>query len=71
MKSRPTSWVTAGGEEVFAGDHVALARNRDAVGRIVGAADADELLCVELVEGPERGRTVLVDPAEMLIKVWR
>lgn len=71
MTRRRPGWVTAGGQEVFVGDHVALARGRDAVGRIVGAAADGELLCVELVEGPDRGRTVLVDPAEILIKVWR
>ncbi|BCJ71843.1 hypothetical protein CS0771_13870 [Catellatospora sp. IY07-71] len=63
-------WIIASGEEVFLGDHVALARHPDSVGRIVGV-DKSHLgwPAVELTEGPQAGKVVPVLPSDILVRV--
>lgn len=72
MSNESPRWVVASEEEVFIGDFVALARHPDSVGRIVGVAgDHTGVPSVELVEGPNQGRTVVVWPSDILLKLQR
>jgi hypothetical protein len=64
-------WIVASDEEVVIGDHVALARHPDSVGRIVRVAAHTGIPEVELIEGPNRGRTMAVWPSDILLKVQR
>lgn len=68
----PARWVISTGEQVAAGDLVALARHPDSVGRIVGAAD-HELGSprVELIEGPQVGQVIDVRPEDILLRLRR
>lgn len=69
--TKPVTWLaTSSGEEVAVGDHVALERHADSVGKIVGVAELDRPF-VQLIEGPGQGRFVSVDAAEILLKVPR
>lgn len=71
VNGSPARWTVSSGEEVFVGDHVALARHPDSVGRIVGAGDAAEDVEVQLTSGPETGRVITVHPGDILLRLRR
>jgi hypothetical protein len=65
-------WIISSGEEVHVGDHVALARHPDAVGRIVGVDTAHTgWPAIEVTEGPQLGRVLHVLPSDILVRVRR
>ncbi|MEU8000990.1 hypothetical protein AB0B66_07500 [Catellatospora sp. NPDC049111] len=68
----PARWVISSGEQVAVGDHVALARHPDSVGRIVGVSGHEHgLPRVELTEGPQVGQVVEVPPDDILLRLHR
>lgn len=72
MNGSPARWTASSGEDVFIGDHVALARHPDAVGRIVSADDEDpDAVQVQLTGGHEAGRVVSVQPGDILLRLRR
>ncbi|BCJ76616.1 hypothetical protein CS0771_61600 [Catellatospora sp. IY07-71] len=71
MNGSPARWKVSSGEEVFVGDHVALARHPDSVGRIVAAGDAEDSMEVLLTSGPETGRVITVRPGDILLRLRR
>lgn len=67
-----TFWIIASGQGVKVGDYVALARHPDSVGRIVGVSgDHTGSPSVELVEGPQFGKVVIVWPSDILLRIRR
>ncbi|BCJ71228.1 hypothetical protein CS0771_07720 [Catellatospora sp. IY07-71] len=65
-------WIISSGEEVYVGDHVALAQHPDAVGLIVGLDTGHTGWPeVRVTEGPKRGQVLNVLPSDILVKVRR
>lgn len=66
-------WITRGKERVGIGDLVALSmlKHSDAVGRILGPVGEGLVLC-ELIRGGNKaaGKTVVVEPDQLLVRVW-
>lgn len=70
--TQPRTWIIASGQEVRIGDHVALARHPDSVGRIAGVSGHHtDAPSVELTEGPGAGKVVIIWPSDILLMIRR
>lgn len=68
-----STWITWAKEAVQVGDLVALSvlKHSDAVGRIVGETDHGRIQCVLIRGGNGKpGDTIIVEPGQLLVKVY-